>query len=130
MVVLVYQEIGRAESVWGGICWYRVNIGPSCIYVIHGTVEIWSSVTNPHRWTHSKDRAAPEKLERSSPNFFVQEKVKKISGYYVLEIKMALYCQQGSDTLRQQLLKLHGVAWYCMVLHGIAWYCMVLHGIA
>ena len=47
MVVLVYQEIGRAESVWGGICWYRVNIGPSCIYVIHGTVEIWSSVTEP-----------------------------------------------------------------------------------
>ena len=47
MVVLVYQEIGRAESVWGGICWYRVNIGPSCIYVIHGTVEIWSGVTEP-----------------------------------------------------------------------------------
>ena len=47
MVVLVYQEIGGAESVRGGICWYRVNIGPSCIYVIHGTVEIWSGVTEP-----------------------------------------------------------------------------------
>ena len=44
--------------------------------------------------------------------------------------KMALYCPQGSGTLRQQLLSMHGIAWYCMVLHGIAWYCMVLHGIA
>ena len=43
---------------------------------------------------------------------------------------MALYCPQGSGTLHQQLLMMHGIAWYCMVLHGIAWYCMVLHGIA
>ena len=42
---------------------------------------------------------------------------------------MALYCPQGSGTLRQQLLIMHGIAWYCMVSHGIAWYCMVLHGI-
>ena len=48
--------------------------------------------------------------------------------------KMALYCPQGSYTLRQQLLMMHGIAWYCMVLHDIAWYymvlawyCMVLH---
>ena len=37
---------------------------------------------------------------------------------------------QGSGTLRQQLLMMHGIAWYCMVLHGIALYCVVLHGIA
>ena len=45
-------------------------------------------------------------------------------------IKMALYCPQGSGTLRKQLLMMHGIAWYCMVLHGIALYCMVLHCIA
>ena len=44
--------------------------------------------------------------------------------------KTALYCPQGSGTLRQQLLMMHGIAWYCMVLHGIAWCCMVLHGVA
>ena len=44
--------------------------------------------------------------------------------------KWQLYCPQGSGTLRQQLLMMHGIAWYCMVLHGIAWYCIVLHGIA
>ena len=44
--------------------------------------------------------------------------------------KMAMYCPQGSGTLRQQLLMRHGIAGYCMVLHGIAGYCMVLHGIA
>ena len=42
-------------------------------------------------------------------------------------IKMALYCQQGSGALRQQLLMMHGSsAWNCMVLHGMVWYCMVL----
>ena len=35
--------------------------------------------------------------------------------------KMAIYCPQGSGTLRQQLLSMHGIAWYYMVLHGIAW---------
>ena len=34
--------------------------------------------------------------------------------------KMAIYCPQGSGTLRQQLLIMHGIAWYCMVLHCIA----------
>ena len=43
------------------------------------------------------------------------------------EVKMAIYCPQGSGTLRQQLLIMHGIALYCIVLHGIAWYCMVLH---
>ena len=46
---------------------------------------------------------------------------------------MALYCPQGSGTLRQQLSMMHGIAWYSMallVLHSIAWYCMILHGIA
>ena len=43
---------------------------------------------------------------------------------------MAICCPQCSGALRQQLLSMHGIAWYCMVLHGIAWYCMVLHGIA
>ena len=43
---------------------------------------------------------------------------------------MAMYCPQGSGTLRQQLLMMHGIAWNCMVLHGIAWYHMVLHSIA
>ena len=33
---------------------------------------------------------------------------------------MALYCPQGSDTLRQQLLMMHGIAWHCMVVRGIA----------
>ena len=42
--------------------------------------------------------------------------------------KMALYCPQGNGTLRQQLLMMHDIAWYCIVLHSIAWYCMVLHG--
>ena len=42
---------------------------------------------------------------------------------------MALYSPQGSGTLRQQLLVMQGIAWYCMALHGIAWYCMVMHGI-
>ena len=46
------------------------------------------------------------------------------------ELKIAIYCPQGSGTLRQQLLIMHGIAWYYMTLHGIAWYCMVLHGIA
>ena len=45
-------------------------------------------------------------------------------------LKMAFYCPQGSGTLRQQLLMMHGTAWHCMVLHGIAWYQMALHGIA
>ena len=31
---------------------------------------------------------------------------------------MAIYCSQGSGTLRQQLLMMHGIALYCMVLHG------------
>ena len=44
--------------------------------------------------------------------------------------KMAMYCPQGSGTLSQQLLMMHGIAWYCMVLHGITWYCMVSNGIA
>ena len=43
---------------------------------------------------------------------------------------MAIYCPQGSGTLRQQLLSMHDIAWFCMVLHGIAWYFIVLHGIA
>ena len=57
-----------------------------------------------------------------------------------MKIKMAIYCPQGSGTLRQQLLMMHGIAGdcvvshgialYCIVLHGIAWYCMVLHDIA
>ena len=45
-------------------------------------------------------------------------------------LKMAIYCPQGSGTLRQQLSSMHDIAWYCMVLQCIAWYCMVLHGIA
>ena len=44
--------------------------------------------------------------------------------------KWPLDCQQGSGTLRQQLLMMHGIAGYCMVLHGIALYCISLHGIA
>ena len=44
--------------------------------------------------------------------------------------KMALYCPQGSGTLRQQLLMMYGIALYCIGLHGIVLYCMVLHGIA
>ena len=36
------------------------------------------------------------------------------------QLKMALYCTQGSGTLCQQLLMMHGIAWYCMVLHCIA----------
>ena len=57
-----------------------------------------------------------------------------------LKKKWPLYCPQGSGTLRQQLLMMHGIACYCMVLqgialycievHGIAWYCNILHGIA
>ena len=43
---------------------------------------------------------------------------------------MALYCAQGSGIICQQLLMMHGIAWYCMALHGIVLYCMVLHGIA
>ena len=43
------------------------------------------------------------------------------------ELKMAMYCQQGSGLLRQQLLMMYGIAWYCIVLPGIARYCMVLH---
>ena len=50
--------------------------------------------------------------------------------FLVLKAKLALYCPQSSGTLRQQLLMMHGIAWYCMVLHGIALYCIVLHGIA
>ena len=34
--------------------------------------------------------------------------------------KWPLYCPQGSGTLRQQLLMMHGIAGYCMVLHCIA----------
>ena len=44
----------------------------------------------------------------------------------VKDLKMAMYCPQGSGTLRQQLLMMHGSAWNCMVLHGMVWYCMVL----
>ena len=60
---------------------------------------------------------------RGYPNTLDNKKI-------TLRIKMAIYCPQGSGTLRQQLLIIHGIALYCMVLHGIAWYCMVLHGIA
>ena len=35
----------------------------------------------------------------------------------VSTLKMAIYCPQGSGTLRQQLLSLHDIAWYCMVSH-------------
>ena len=45
-------------------------------------------------------------------------------------LKIAIYCPQGSGTLRQHLLMMHGISWYCIVLHSIAWYCMVLHGSA
>ena len=34
--------------------------------------------------------------------------------------KWPLYCPRGSGTLRQQLLMMHGIAWYCLVLHCIA----------
>ena len=44
--------------------------------------------------------------------------------------KIAIFCPQGSGTLRQQFVMIPGIAWYCMVLHGITWYCVVLHGIA
>ena len=78
------------------------------------------------------------------PVFFIVYWACPLVGYLVIVweimIKMALYCPQGSGTLRQQLLMMHGIAWhcnllhgiacYCMVLHVIAWYCMVLHGIA
>ena len=37
-----------------------------------------------------------------------------------IEQKWPLYCPQGSGTLRQQLLMMQGIAWYCMVLHCIA----------
>ena len=37
-----------------------------------------------------------------------------------LRKKWPLYCPQGSDSLRQKLLMMHGIAWYCMVLHYIA----------
>ena len=55
-----------------------------------------------------------------------------------VKLKIAIYCPQGSGTLRQQLLSMYGIAWYymvlhawyCMVMHGIAWNCMELHGIA
>ena len=47
-----------------------------------------------------------------------------------MTLKMALYCPQGSGTLHQLLLMMHGIKWYCMVLPGIVLYCMVLHGIA
>ena len=47
-----------------------------------------------------------------------------------LILKIAIYCPQGSGTLRQQLLMMHCITWYWIVLHSIAWYCMVLHCIA
>ena len=34
--------------------------------------------------------------------------------------KIAIYCPQGSGTLRQQLFIMQGIVWYCMVFHGIA----------
>ena len=52
------------------------------------------------------------------------------SEVYLLVLKMALYCLQGSGTPRQQLLMMHSIEWYCTVLHGIEWYCIVMHGIA
>ena len=33
--------------------------------------------------------------------------------------KWPLYCPQGSGTLRQQLLMMQGIAWYCMVIPHI-----------
>ena len=48
----------------------------------------------------------------------------------LMELKIAIYCPQGSGTLCQQLLSMHGIALYHMVLHGIACYCIILHGIA
>ena len=38
----------------------------------------------------------------------------------ILMRQMAMYCPHGSGTLRQQLLMMHGIAWYCIVLHGNA----------
>ena len=43
--------------------------------------------------------------------------------------KWPLYCPQGSGTLRQQLLMMHGIAWYC-ILHHIAPSCTILHHLA
>ena len=54
----------------------------------------------------------------------------RIAQYNTEYNKMAIYCPQGSGTLRQQLLMMHDIAWYCMVWHGMAWYYIVLHGIA
>ena len=45
-------------------------------------------------------------------------------------IKMASYCPQGSGTLRQQLLMMHGIAWYCIILHYLAFSCNIFHYIA
>ena len=33
--------------------------------------------------------------------------------------KIAIYCPQGSGTLRQQLIMMHGIAWSFMVLDCI-----------
>ena len=91
----------------------------------------WNPVSNHHGVEREqseipklKDEGFFERVySRGYPNTLDNKKI-------TLRIKMAIYCPQGSGTLRQQLLIIHGIALYCMVLHGIAWYCMVLHGIA
>ena len=40
--------------------------------------------------------------------------------HYSVFKKWPLYCPQGSGTLRQQLLMMHGIAWYSLALHCIA----------
>ena len=67
------------------------------------------------------------RIETDPPEFENDEQQRKTKH---MMIKMAMYCPQGSGTLRQQLLMMHGIAWYYIVLHGIPWYCKVLHGIA
>ena len=57
-----------------------------------------------------------------SPNFNSLETLQNAKNglQFQRNKKWPLYCPQGSGTLRQQLLMMHGIAWYCMVLHDIA----------
>ena len=58
----------------------------------------------------------PVKFTQSTANYMV----KKYNFLVVFFKKWPLYCPQGSGMLRQQLLMMRGIAWYCMVLHEIA----------
>ena len=92
----------------GGFSYWQTD--PSILRVL-SYFEQMSDKGSAYSWT--------EKLFWRDIQYFCNWRaLAKISS--VPKKKWPLYCPQGSGTLRQQLLMMHSIAWYCMVLHCIA----------